>query len=90
MSYTTTGIDYTQKVVVKTLTCATTNWEYATAFVNRYTPTIPEMILMAIGVTAIIVTAGYILLIVIDKFNRYFDDIHTIAENTKKPEKEDS
>ena len=55
-------------------------------YVNRYAPTDLEMALMAIGATAIVVVVCTALVLGFYKINDFFNDIHTMAENSKKKE----
>ena len=65
---------------------ATTAYDYAPVYISRYAPTELEMILMAIGATAIVVVVCTALVLGFNKLNDFFNDIHTMAENSKKKE----
>lgn len=80
-----TQVYNTAEGVVKTVASATM-YDYAPVYISRYAPTELEMVLMAIGATSIVVVVCTALVLGFNKLNDFFNDIHTIAENSKKEE----
>ena len=81
-----TQVYNTAEVVFKTVASTTTTYGYAPVYVSRYAPTELEMVLMAIGATAIVVVVCTALVLGFNKLIDFFNDVHTIAENSKKEE----
>ena len=78
------GVVKTVAYSCRVIESATTTYGYAPVYVSRYAPTELEMVLMAIGATAIVVVVCTALVLGLNKLNDFFNDIHTMAENSKK------